>query len=283
MRATTLAAAPRRGDREVAAGDLEVVLAGVPTLVRGAGDVVGGVLATASVCAAPGDLDSPHPAALRTVATSTMPARTAAGGLIVATVVGARKRPSSCRGALQLARDGLADPPARPSLGLAAALLRRAMDVDPFSLSRFELAQDESGVYALAVAELRAGRKQGHWMWFVFPQLAGLGSSATSRRYALASLEEARAYLAHPVLGSRLRECAGILAGLEGRSAEEALGPVDAMKLRSSMTLFAIAAPQERIFQDVLERRCDGVRDARTELLLERPTEPGSPKPRSSP
>ncbi|HTO26490.1 MAG TPA: DUF1810 domain-containing protein [Gaiellaceae bacterium] len=139
-----------------------------------------------------------------------------------------------------------------------------------FDLERFVVAQDADGTYASALAELRAGRKAGHWMWFVFPQVAGLGMSATSTRYAIASLDEARAYLAHPVLGARLVECAGALAGLSGRSADEILGPVDAMKLRSSMTLFARAAPDESVFGEVLGRYFGGVADERTDALLGR-------------
>jgi len=107
-------------------------------------------------------------------------------------------------------------------------------------------------------------------MWFVFPQVAGLGLSATSMRYAISSLDEARAYLEHPVLGPRLVECAGALAGLSGRTAEQILGAVDAMKLRSSMTLFARAAPDDTIFRDVLDRYFDGVADERTDALLGR-------------
>ncbi|HVY96557.1 MAG TPA: DUF1810 domain-containing protein [Solirubrobacterales bacterium] len=125
---------------------------------------------------------------------------------------------------------------------------------DPFDLERFLAAQDEGGTYARALAELRAGRKTTHWMWFVFPQEAGLGRSAMSRRYAIGSLDEARAYLAHPVLGARLRECAAALLAIEGRSAVEVLGEVDALKLRSSMTLFARADPGEPLFEAVLER-----------------------------
>ena len=113
---------------------------------------------------------------------------------------------------------------------------------DPWRLDRFVTAQERSGTYQRAVAELRAGAKVSHWMWFVFPQVAGLGMSAMSREYAVSSVAEARAYLAHPVLGPRLRECARVVAGTEGRSAERIFGPVDAMKLRSSMTLFAAAA-----------------------------------------
>ena len=135
-------------------------------------------------------------------------------------------------------------------------------------LERFVNAQDARGTYASAVDELRAGRKTSHWMWFVFPQIAGLGMSETSRRYAISSLEEARAYLAHPILGARLRECARILAESNGMTAEDIFGPVDAMKLRSSMTLFARAAPEERLFRDVLDRYFGGVADDATDALL---------------
>ena len=105
---------------------------------------------------------------------------------------------------------------------------------DPYDLERFVAAQDAGGTYQRATAELRAGRKASHWMWFVFPQIAGLGRSPTSRRYSISSLNEARAYLDHPVLGERLRECAGIVTSLTGRSAEQIFGGIDAMKLRSS-------------------------------------------------
>src|ERR1700757_3448214 len=113
------------------------------------------------------------------------------------------------------------------------------MAVDPYDLQRFVAAQDSGGTYEQARAELRSGRKRSHWMWFVFPQIAGLGQSPTSRRYAISSLDEARAYLAHPVLGARLLDCARIVGELDDRSAEEIFGAIDAMKLRSSMTLFA--------------------------------------------
>ena len=113
---------------------------------------------------------------------------------------------------------------------------------DPWRLDRFVAAQDRGGTYQRAVAELRAGAKVSHWMWFVFPQVAGLGMSAMSREYAISSRDEARAYLAHPVLGPRLRECARIVADTEGTTAEQVFGHVDAIKLRSSMTLFAAAA-----------------------------------------
>ncbi len=122
---------------------------------------------------------------------------------------------------------------------------------DPYRLGRFAAAQDRGGTYQRALAELRAGRKVSHWMWFIFPQVAGLGLSAMAREYAISSLQEARAYLAHPVLGPRLAECAGALLATRGKSAEDILGPVDAMKARSSMTLFQAAAPHEPIFGDV--------------------------------
>jgi uncharacterized protein (DUF1810 family) len=109
-------------------------------------------------------------------------------------------------------------------------------------------------------------------MWFVFPQFAGLGLSEMSRRYAISSLEEARAYLAHPTLGERLRECARILIELDGVTAEDILGPVDAMKLQSSLTLFARAAPADALFRDVLERYFGGVVDDATVALLSGPT-----------
>ncbi|MGZ4187762.1 MAG: DUF1810 domain-containing protein [Solirubrobacteraceae bacterium] len=140
---------------------------------------------------------------------------------------------------------------------------------DPYGLQRFVAAQDQAGTYAAAVQELRAGRKRGHWMWFVFPQIAGLGQSSTSRRYAISSLDEARAYLAHPVLGSRLHECAGILSELEGRSAQEIFGGIDAIKLRSSMTLFARADPDRPEFRSVLDVYFGGDPDQATERLLD--------------
>ena len=139
---------------------------------------------------------------------------------------------------------------------------------DPYDLERFVGAQDAGGTYAAALAELRAGRKRTHWMWFVFPQLAGLGSSATSRRYAISSLGEARAYLEHPVIGDRLEECARALLELEGVTAEGVLGPVDALKLRSSLTLFMRAAPERPLFRALLERYFDGRADAATDALL---------------
>jgi uncharacterized protein (DUF1810 family) len=141
---------------------------------------------------------------------------------------------------------------------------------DPYDLERFVTAQDGGGTYDAAVSELRAGRKTSHWMWFVFPQIAGLGMSSTSQRYAIRSREEARAYAAHPVLGTRLEECVRILTGLSGRSARQIFGPIDAMKLRSSMTLFARAAPENPLFREVLERYFGGVPDEATDRLLAR-------------
>jgi uncharacterized protein (DUF1810 family) len=132
-------------------------------------------------------------------------------------------------------------------------------------LERFVTAQ--AGVWDTALAELRAGRKRTHWMWFVFPQIAGLGSSPTAQRYALRGLDEARAYLAHPVLGPRLREASRAVLDVEGRSAEQILGHPDDLKLRSSMTLFARAADDPAVFEAVLERYYDGP-DPRTEALL---------------
>jgi uncharacterized protein (DUF1810 family) len=139
---------------------------------------------------------------------------------------------------------------------------------DLFKLDRFVAAQDHGGTYDAAVSELRAGRKRSHWMWFVFPQIAELGQSPTSRRYAISSLAEAEAYLAHPVLGRRLTECAEIVRDLQARSADEIFGGIDAMKLRSSMTLFAQADPANRVFREVLEAYFEGARDQATERLL---------------
>ena len=136
---------------------------------------------------------------------------------------------------------------------------------DPFDLARFVAAQD--GVIASALAELRVGHKRGHWMWFVFPQLAGLGLSAMARRYAITGLSEAQAYLSHPVLGPRLHGAVGALLATAGNDAEAILGPVDAVKLRSSMTLFARAG-DEAPFRGVLERFYDGRDDPATLRLL---------------
>lgn len=140
--------------------------------------------------------------------------------------------------------------------------------VDRFDLHRFVLAQDRGATYLRALAELRAGRKTGHWMWFVFPQLSGLGRSPTAETYAISSLEEARAYLAHDVLGPRLIEAAEAILEHTGRTAEQILGPVDALKLRSSMTLFARADPGRPVFAAVLERFYAGRPDPLTDARL---------------
>ena len=138
---------------------------------------------------------------------------------------------------------------------------------DAFDLERFLAAQD-GGTYERVLAELRAGRKTSHWMWFVFPQLRGLGRSETARYYGLASLDEARAYLAHPVLGPRLRECADALLGLDGDDPVAVMGGVDALKLRSSMTLFARADPDDERFPAVLRKFYGGEEDEATLALL---------------
>ncbi len=136
---------------------------------------------------------------------------------------------------------------------------------DPYDLERFVIAQDAGGTYERAAAELRAGRKESHWMWFIFPQIAGLGFSQASRTYAISGLDEARAYLAHPVLGPRLVECATIVAALRGRTAEQIFGELDAQKLCSSVTLFRRADPDQPAFGQVLEQYFGGVPDAATE------------------
>lgn len=131
-------------------------------------------------------------------------------------------------------------------------------------LQRFVDAQDEGRTYEQALGELRAGRKSSHWMWFVFPQIGGLAQSPTARFYAIASLADAEDYLRHPVLGPRLLECARVLTELPGRSAPEVLGEIDAMKLRSSMTLFARTAPREPVFREVLDQYFEGADDDAT-------------------
>lgn len=142
----------------------------------------------------------------------------------------------------------------------------------PPDLERFVAAQDDDGTYERAVAELRAGRKRTHWMWFVLPQLDGLGSSPTARRFALRDIGEARAYLDHPVLGARLLTCARVLAGAPGTDPVAALGSIDAVKLRSSMTLFERAAPDTAAaepFAAVLDHLYGGTRDESTLRLLD--------------
>jgi uncharacterized protein (DUF1810 family) len=139
---------------------------------------------------------------------------------------------------------------------------------DPHDLDRFVSAQDGGGTYRQALAELRQGSKRSHWMWFVFPQLAGLGHSPTARRYAVSGLDEARAYLRHPVLGPRLLESAAAVAGHTGRTAGQIFGGTDEKKLRSSITLFLRADPEEAIFQRLLDQYFEGLPDAATDQLL---------------
>jgi len=133
---------------------------------------------------------------------------------------------------------------------------------DPYGLNRFVAAQER--VYESVRAELCAGRKTSHWMWFVFPQIAGLGFSPTAQFYAIASLAEAKAYLAHPILGARLRECASLVLKIEGRSLLDIFGQPDNLKFRSSMTLFARAAPEETVFAQNIRKYCGGEEDTAT-------------------
>jgi uncharacterized protein (DUF1810 family) len=137
---------------------------------------------------------------------------------------------------------------------------------DPFDLDRFVEAQ--AATYRQALAELRAGRKTSHWSWFILPQVSGLGTSAASVRYAIKSLAEARAYLDHPVLGARLRECVAAMNALSGLSASQVLGAVDAQKLRSCLTLFAQAGSSEPVFRAALDKYFAGQPDAATLAIL---------------
>lgn len=143
--------------------------------------------------------------------------------------------------------------------------------LDPYDLQRFVDAQ--RSVYDQVVRELREGRKRSHWMWFVFPQIAGLGGSAMARRYAIANLAEAHAYLAHRVLGPRLVECTTIVLAVDGRSAHQVFGSPDDLKFRSSMTLFGRAAGPRGVFQRALDTYFDGAPDAMTLARLD----PGTP------
>jgi uncharacterized protein (DUF1810 family) len=136
----------------------------------------------------------------------------------------------------------------------------------PNRLDDFVASQDR--VYDDVKRELAAGRKTSHWMWFIFPQIAGLGFSATSRRFAIESADEARRYLQHPVLGERLRECTRLVLAVTGRTVEEIFGYPDHLKFRSSMTLFSVAAPEETVFQEALEKYFGGEPDHRTIELL---------------
>jgi uncharacterized protein (DUF1810 family) len=144
------------------------------------------------------------------------------------------------------------------------------MHDDPYNLERFVNAQNAGATYDRAARELKRGRKATHWMWFVFPQIAGLGQSPTSRTFAISSLAEAQAYLRHPLLGPRLVESAGIVADAQASTPEELFGGIDAQKLRSSMTLFLRADPEQSLFQQVLDRYFDGTPDAATDELLTR-------------
>ena len=138
---------------------------------------------------------------------------------------------------------------------------------DPFDLERFVKAQ--APIFEAALAELKAGEKRSHWMWFVFPQLRGLGHSPMAEFYGVGSLAEARAYLAHPVLGRRLKLCTQTVLAVEGRTLNEIFGSPDDMKFRSSMTLFALAsADKANVFRQTLDRYCEGRPDPRTEALL---------------
>jgi uncharacterized protein (DUF1810 family) len=139
---------------------------------------------------------------------------------------------------------------------------------DPYDLERFVSAQNSADTYGHAIGELRGGRKTTHWMWFVFPQLTGLGRSQMSRTYAISSLEEAAAFLRHPVLGPRLIDCTGALLDVQDRHASEILGAVDAQKLQSSMTLFMRAAPGVALFGEVLVRYFGGGPDPATDRRL---------------
>jgi uncharacterized protein (DUF1810 family) len=155
----------------------------------------------------------------------------------------------------------------------------RAGSSDPFDLERFVVAQEK--IYPRALAEIASGRKRSHWMWYVFPQLEGLGSSPMAQRFAIRSLEEARAYLEHAVLGARLRDCAAALLELEGRTAHDIFGSPDDWKLRSCCTLFSRASPPGSVFQSVLDRYFRGLEDERTVQALEaRDLHPGSPSGR---
>ena len=145
------------------------------------------------------------------------------------------------------------------------------MTDDAFNLERFVAAQNAGGTYDHAVDELRHGRKASHWMWFVFPQIAGLGQSQMSRTFAIASLAEAQAYVHHPVLGPRLLECAAIVARAQAPTAEHIFGGIDAVKLRSSMTLFQRAAPAQPIFQQVLDRYFESIPDPETDARIRHP------------
>ncbi|MDA8240053.1 MAG: DUF1810 domain-containing protein [Nitrospiraceae bacterium] len=139
---------------------------------------------------------------------------------------------------------------------------------DPYDLNRFLSAQE--GIYERALAELKGGQKHTHWMWFIFPQIDGLGYSPTAKRYSIKSIEEARQYLSHPVLGKRLLECAEAVVALKGGSVSEIFGYPDDLKFKSSMTLFEKIAGPDSVFSLALDRYCHGERDAITLRLIEK-------------
>lgn len=151
--------------------------------------------------------------------------------------------------------------------------------LDPFHLRRFVDVQE--GVYPAVVRELKAGRKRSHWMWYIFPQLAGLGSSAMARKYAISSGDEARAYSSHPVLGARLRECTGLVLAVEGRAIDQIFGFPDHLKFQSCMTLFAHCAADATLFHAALEEYFAGKADQCTLRALSSPPGRGTPQSRS--
>ena len=147
-----------------------------------------------------------------------------------------------------------------------ATTTNAADTLDPFGLNRFTKAQESD--YLKALSEIRNGKKRSHWMWYIFPQFDGLGSSAISRYYSIKSLAEANAYLSHPVLGRRLKECVKALMNIENRSAHDIFGSPDDMKLKSCATLFAFISPAGSVFEQLLDRYYEGDRDTRTIQLL---------------
>lgn len=140
------------------------------------------------------------------------------------------------------------------------------MSTDDYNLKRFLDAQKE--LYDIALQEIKAGAKYSHWMWFIFPQIAGLGSSYTAQKFAISSVEEAKAYMAHPVLGARLLECSEAILALSADVCPDFLGYIDALKLCSSMTLFALATPEHAVFQAVIDKFYDGKADAKTIAII---------------
>ncbi len=142
-----------------------------------------------------------------------------------------------------------------------------ASAVDPYDLARFLEAQQ--GDYQVALGELKAGEKRSHWMWYIFPQIDGLGFSSTAKFYAIKSVAEARAYLAHPVLGARLVDCARAVLGIEGKTASQILGTPDDLKLKSCATLFSRISPADSIFEDLLAKYYEGKPDAKTVQLMQ--------------